>query len=223
MIKEIFIIEQEKIISDGGLKQVNLCLGFTLIEMLIAVAIVGIISVAVSNFGRDIFYNNYVTQKALVAEGEAKLSLKKVVAELRTMAPSNTGTYPIESASKNSLVFYSDFDGDNLRERLRYFWSNGVLKRGATKPTGQPYTYATSSESVITAVNGLVNTNQLIFSYYDDSYNGSSTSTPMAEPIDIKNVRLIKIELLVDANPDRSPIPLYISSQVSLRNLKDNL
>jgi hypothetical protein len=37
------------------------------------------------------------------------------------------------------------------------------------------------------------------------------------------NVRLIKINLMIDVDPNRAPVIKTYTSQVSIRNLKDNL
>lgn len=197
--------------------------GFTLVEILVVVSIAVILGLAIASFGRDIFYQNFVWSRELVAESEAKLAMRRLIAELRTAEPSNTGTYSIESASKDSLIFYSDINNDGKRERLRYWLDGRTLRRGQMAPTGQPYIYATGTETFSISANDLINANNLIFSYYDRSYDGTASSTPLAEPIEVKNIRLVKVEFLIDANSSQAPIPLYLSSQVMLRNLKDNL
>ena len=197
--------------------------GFTLVEILVVCVIVAILGLAIANFGRDIFWQNYVWSKALVAESEAKIVMRRLIAELRTAEPSSIGTYPIESASQNSLIFYSDINNDGKRERLRYWLDGRTLKRGQVSPSGPPYVYATNTESFSTVVNDIINSNNLVFSYYDRSYDGTASSTSLAEPIEIKNIRLVKVEFLIDANSAQAPAPLYLESQVMIRNLKDNL
>ncbi len=197
--------------------------GFTLVEILVVTSLVVIIGLAIVSFGRDIFWQNYVWSRELIAESEAKIALRRLIAEIRTAESSNTGTYPIESASKNSLVFFSDINNDGQRERLRYFLDGGVFKRGIVSPSGQPYVYLISTEKISTPVNDIINPDDLIFSYYDSDYNGTASSAPLVEPIEIKNIRLIKVEFLIDANSAQAPVPLYLSSQVMMRNLKDNL
>lgn len=197
--------------------------GFTLVEMVIVVSIALLVGLAVSGFGRDIFWQNYVWSKTLVAESEAKTAMRHLIAELRTAEPSSTGTYPIELASKDNLIFYSDINNDGKRERLHYWLDGRTLKKGLVYPTGQPYLYATNTESVSVMVNDLINASGLIFSYYDQNYDGTSSSTPLSEPIEVKSIRLVKVEFLIDANSFQAPVPLYLSSQVMMRNLKDNL
>ncbi len=197
--------------------------GFTLIEILVVVGICAVVGLAVSNFGRDIFVQNYVVSKSLVAQSDANMAISRMMTELRRAQPASNGAYPIEAAASSTITFYSDVDNNGIRDRIRYWLEGKVLKRGVIRPTGQPYVYLQSNESIGTAANDLVNSNGLIFSYYDKNYDGTASSSPLSYPIDLKAVRLIKVELLIDANPTRSPAPLYLSSQVMLRNLKDNL
>jgi len=184
---------------------------FTLLEMLFVISIALILGLAISNFGADIFKQNYRFNRQLVADNEAKLALTRITAELRRAQPASTGAYPIEGASSTGIIFYSDLNNDGARERLRYFVSGNSFRRGVIAPTGQPYVYNSANESLSTAITDLGTSTPIIFTYYDSSYDGTASSTALVEPVEIKNIRLIKIELL------------HLASQVMLRNLKDNL
>jgi hypothetical protein len=45
----------------------------------------------------------------------------------------------------------------------------------------------------------------------------------MTYPIDIQSIRFVKVTVIIDKDPNRSPGEMVVSSQVNLRNLKDNL
>lgn len=185
--------------------------GFTLVEILVVVAILVIIGVAITGLGADLFKQNYRLSKQLVADTEAKIALTRLITELRRAQPASTGAYAIESASSTGLIFYSDTNNDGIRERLRYFIAGSLFKRGLIIPTGQPYVYNLSNESLSTVINNLGTSSPTIFTYYDSSYDGTASSSALTEPVEIKNIRLIKVDLL------------HLTSQVMLRNLKDNL
>lgn len=196
--------------------------GFTLIEILIAMSIFTGLAILLSNFQKDIFINNTFIKNSLVAESEARGALKRAIAELRAASPANNGLYPIALADKNSLTFFSDIDRDGLRERVRYFVATSSLKRGVTKPTGSPYAYNDANETLSVAVHDIINpTSTPIFNYFDEAYNG--TSSPLTWPINVPDVRLVKITIMIDTDPIRSPTIMTFSSQVMVRNLKDNL
>ncbi len=98
--------------------------------------------------------------------------------------------------------------------------SGKTLKRGVIKPTGNPLTYVTSSEAITDAAHDIANTSTQIFYYYDSNYSGAEA--PLASPIDITKIRVVKITLQLDQNPNLTPTPFYIESKGLLRNLKDN-
>jgi prepilin-type N-terminal cleavage/methylation domain-containing protein len=196
--------------------------GFTLIEILVAMAILTALSMLLFTFQRDIFVQNSFIQSSLVAESEARGSLKRAIAEIRAAAPSSTGQYPISTASGSSLTFYSDIDNDGLRERLRYFVATSTLFRGMTEPTGAPSVYSDSNEFLSAVVHNVINpTSTPVFSYYDNGYDGSST--PIALPVDVSIIRLVKMNIIIDADPAHSPSVVSFTSQVTIRSLKDNL
>ena len=71
-------------------------------------------------------------------------------------------------------------------------------------------------------VSGLVSSSTLpIFQYYTADYSG--TSSPMTYPISVSLIRLVKISVIIDRDTSHSPAPIIVTSQVSLRNIKDNL
>lgn len=195
--------------------------GFSLAEIVIVVAILGLISVVLASFQVDIWRQNSFLSNSIQAEQDARIALKRLVAELRQAAPSDTGAFAIALADKDKLTFYSDIDGDGLHERLRYFLSGNILRRGVLKPTGSPLSYVDANEQLGNAVINLVNANSLIFNYYDKNYAG--TSTALTLPINLPNVRLVKILLSIEADPNRAPVTTTYESQVAIRSLKDNL
>jgi hypothetical protein len=70
-------------------------------------------------------------------------------------------------------------------------------------------------------VHNITNGNSGIFSYYDSSYDG--TTAALTTPVTISAIRLVKVSLVIDADPGKSPTAVTITTQTSIRNLKDNL
>ncbi len=195
--------------------------GFTLAEILVAVAIFVVVGLAIANFGQNIFSINTSLQNNLSAQLDGRLVLKKLIAELRSSSPSNLGAYPIESAGTSSLVFYSNVDSDSYKERIRYYVSGNFLMRGVIKPTGSPLTYSTVNEKISTVVRDLKNgTSTPVFDYFNGNYAG--TSSPLSIPVTPSVIRLVRVTVIIDADPNKSPRPIIITSQGMLRNLKDN-
>ncbi len=193
--------------------------GFTLVETLFGIAIFTLIVGALTLFSKNVWvYNSFVTG-GLADVDAARVVLKTLTSEIRTASGADTGAYVINVATASSLTFYSDIDNDGLKERIRYFLSGTSLLKGVIKPTGSPLTYNVANEKISTLVDKLANS--ILFEYYDKNYDG--TTAPLSSPPNIPDIRLIKVTIILDKDPNRSPVPMTFSTQVSIRNLKDNL
>lgn len=96
---------------------------FTLVETLVAISMFLIIFGAASA-AIVFFYRTYgYTLNQTLASGNARMSIAKMEKEIRNAAPSEDGSYLLEKAADKELIFYSDVDGDNKTERVRYFLS----------------------------------------------------------------------------------------------------
>jgi type II secretory pathway pseudopilin PulG len=206
------------------LKKIKIDGGFTLVEILVALGIATALGLAVAIFGKDIFFNNVFISNSLNAEQSGRTVVRRWVGEVRAASPGSNGAYTIEKADPNEFIFYTDLDVDGSKERVRYTLLAGstTLQKGITEPTGQPYIYDLTGEKKSTvATNLLLATGTSIFSYYDRTYTGSSS--PLGWPVNIPDVRLIKMTVTIEADKNRAPVPLVFTSQALVRNLKDNL
>jgi len=195
--------------------------GFTIIEILVSIFILTLIGLAVSSFAKDIFSLNRITSESLTAQNEARRALKTMSAEIRTASPSSLGAYAIAQSATSSFTFYSNIDDDSFKEQVRYFLDGTTLKKGIIKPSGTPLTYNPANEVVSELIHGVASSTTSIFSYYDKNYDG--TNQALIEPIDIATVRLVKITIVIDKDPQTPPGPMTLTTQISIRNLKDNL
>ncbi len=196
--------------------------GYTLVELLVVVFIFSLITISLSRFTSDIFTLNFFLQGSLNAQIDMRHIVKVMVTDIREAGPSALGAYPIALASTSAMTFYTDADNDGVRDQVRYFISNGSLKRGVTAPSGSPLTYNIANEKLVTLASDIVSSSTLpLFQYYPSSYSG--TTSPLSIPVDVPSVRLVKITVIIDKDPNRSPSTIITSSQVNIRNLKDNL
>jgi prepilin-type N-terminal cleavage/methylation domain-containing protein len=195
--------------------------GFTLVEILISIFILSLLTVVVNTFARDVFYLGNTLSGSMSAQLDGRHLIKTMVSELREAEPSSLGAYPIAVADPSAITFYSNINSDGLQERVRYYLVGTDLKKGVMVPSGSPLSYG-NTESVTTLATGVVSSSTLpIFQYYSSAYSG--TEAPLAQPVNITSIRLVKITIIIDKDPTHAPSQIVITSQVSLRNLKDNL
>ena len=153
----------------------------------------------------------------LDTQSEGRKIIQDFSNELRSANYSSIGSYPIEIAEDNEIIFYTNMDSDSFRERVRYFLDSGTLKKGVIKPTGNPMEYLDEDEEVIDIVHDIANNGAGLFGYYDESYNGEGEA--MVDPVLINNIRMVKFNLMLEEDPTVSPAPLTIEGKVMIRNL----
>src|SRR3989344_1082413 len=96
-------------------------LGFTLVEILVTVAILALLLGVLIVFETDIFQQNSILQNSLLANQDARQALRRLTAELRSAGPSAGGAYALAQATPTTITFFSDADGDGAADQLRYF------------------------------------------------------------------------------------------------------
>lgn len=195
--------------------------GFTLIEVLVSMFILTLMGLAIYSFQKNIFSFNRIISSGLTVQYEAQRALKSMSAEIRTASPSSLGAYAVVQTATSSFTFYSNIDSDSFKERIRYFIDGTTLKKGVIKPFGTPLTYNPTNEVISELVHDVAIVATSTFSYYDANYDG--TTQPLAEPVNIVAIRLVKITIVIDKDPQAPPGPLTLTTQISMRNLKDNL
>lgn len=197
--------------------------GFTLIEMIVVIGILSLIAGGLTTavvWGMRLWN---VTQAHVKAQDEARAAFESITDEIREMQISDNGSYPIDTADSDTLIFYSNIDSDKNREKIKYEFQGDTLYRWyANSDSSTPPQYPAFSDTTKTVVvSHIVNNSVPIFQFYDDTFTG--TSAPLSAPIQLNSVRLINIHLFIDYDPGNTPAPLELSTNVELRNLKDNL
>jgi prepilin-type N-terminal cleavage/methylation domain-containing protein len=187
-------------------------LGFTLIEIIVVIGIMGILTTIIYQFvlqGNDLF--NQSRDQALAQDTLRKV-MTSIAKELRAAQNADTGAYLLASAEEQSIIFYSDIDGDDSRERLRYFLSGTNFQKGIVDPPS-------ADETIETIVEDIRNTGP-IFTYFDENYTGTEDS--LVHPINLAEVRLVHMKFDVDIDPNLPPEQMSIETSIMIRNLKTN-
>ena len=194
--------------------------GFTLTEVIVVVGILGMITVVLANFQTDVFRDYSIASAGITSDGEMRSAIRAFMRDARAAAPAQTGAYALETTGTSTFTFYSDVDGDTLRDRVRYFISGATLTRGVTPPTGFPAVYVSSNERLMSTVHNLALGVTPLFIYYDVNYTG--TTSPLSMPVDVAQVRYVRITLIVDADSNRPRAPVTLSGGVMIRSLKNS-
>jgi prepilin-type N-terminal cleavage/methylation domain-containing protein len=192
--------------------------GFSLMESIIVIALVGGLVLVVASLRANLSTLDQIVSQRLQSRGDVDQAIQIMSTEIRSAGPSSLGAYPIEKADRGEFIFYSDIDKDGLFERVRYFISTSTIKKGITKPSGNPLTYTTSTETQNTAVASVVGVSSTIFSYYNSDYTG--TSTALSYPANPTAVKVIEYYFYADVNASTSPTPEFFSGAITSRNLR---
>lgn len=192
--------------------------GFTLLEIIVVMGILFGIMFVVVRFGLDIASFGGFLGENLSSTQELQQTFKVIKTEIRSMGPASNGGYPIESAANGSFVFYSDTDGDGLFERVRYYLEGNILKKGITKPTGNPLTYLPANEQIRELVHNIVTGSPPVFSYFPKDTDGNGA--PLSTPADPSTIRLLRMSLTADQNPQQLPGPATLNILITIRNFR---
>lgn len=203
------------------IKKRNSLTGFTLIEILVSITILALISLMVGFFILQGYKYWNLTQAQKEVQEQAKNNLGDITKEIRKAQIAQSGAYAIGEAQPLSLIFYADIDAAPDIEKIHYFLEDNNLVKEIIKPSGDPPAYTQAPETKIISSYLINNEENPIFSYFDENYAGASD--PLPYPIAIDQIRLIRLNLTIDADTFESPPPYTLKSEVNLRNLKSNL
>ncbi|MFA5961145.1 MAG: prepilin-type N-terminal cleavage/methylation domain-containing protein [Parcubacteria group bacterium] len=197
--------------------------GLTLVETLVAIAI---FAIGIEGFSL-LFVNAWKNNSYTLEMGQSSMAVSQgvntIVNYLRSIRQSDNGAYPIYFADDNDLVAYSDYDRDGVTERIHIYKSNTDILMGVTDPTvTMPKSYPSADQQILTLARRIVNTSaEPIFYYYDKNYAGGSTQVPLVTPANVADVRLMKIHLKINIDPNRAPDNIELQTFVEMRNLND--
>lgn len=168
--------------------------------------------------------NKFILEEGL-ASAAASHATNKIITQLRSARQADNGDFAVESGDTFDLKVYVDIDDDGVTERVHYFLDQAAdqLKVGVANPLSTvPITYPASDDTVSVLTSYVVNDNsQPVFYYYNKNYPGDQVNNPLATPINVGDVRLIRVRLFVNIDPVHAPNNINIESFADLRNLKN--
>ena len=197
--------------------------GFTLLEAVMTIFISTFLMAAVTTLFINLFKTSRQQSIVIDTVDQARKVVFNFASELRAATIGNEGAYPLNLASTTEIIVYtaSGAQGQNIN-RVRYFLNNSVLYKGIVIPSGNPLTYNIGTEKITVVQRGVANGNTPLFYYYDGNYGG--TTTPLAQPVNINQVRFVKINMVLLKQEVRNSASTYtITAGGAIRNLKSNL
>lgn len=193
--------------------------GFTLIE---TVMTIGILTIAIGVVGAFVIstykYINTSFGKTLTITN-AKKVINTFSRELREATQADDGAYLLSDIEDFEITFYSDIDTDDDVEKIRYFLEDNKLKKEITNPVESVYGSPDTTKIISSYVR---NDTVPLFYFYDRTYKGQATGTPLTTPVsvdDISSIRLIGIKIILDADI-RDTNSMTLETKAKLRNLE---
>lgn len=194
---------------------------FSIVELLYVILIFGLVLGAVYNllyFGEK---NWAKISQDTETRQNARLTLDKMVREIRQAQSISDSDYGVYSADNMGFRFYANINSNTGPELIYYYFSSNQLVRGVVNSSTneEPWKYDGAEDNEITA-KYIRNTNSSpIFRYYDGE--GKALTNVPLNLTDRKKIRRVKIDLLFDAEPNELPKQFEIESEIQLRNLRD--
>ncbi len=186
--------------------------GFTLIEILVVLAIFLLVFLIGAEFIIKGFKSISFGSEQETAISNARRAMELLSTDIREARSSEKGDYALSTNEEQNFIWYGDVDNDDIAEKISYLLSDTILKRVVTEPgPDNNYDQAGATTTIAQYVN---NQAEPIFIYYDSDNNETTA---------MNNIRLIRIKLKINVNPEIAPQDYYVESDVHLRNLKDNL
>lgn len=193
--------------------------GFTLIETVVALSIFSLILgsfvASVTFFYRS---NAYALEQAF-AVNSARKGVEQMMKDIRKVAYSDEGSYPVITIADSTFSFYSDTDTDTYIEKVRYFLDGTDLKKGVVNSSGTPLAYDDNTETISTISDDVQNSAQSValFSYYNAS------GTPVTNMASTTDVIFVTADIIVNVNPLNIVNDFRLRSSATMRNIREAL
>ena len=197
--------------------------GFTILELLVAVSIFGVLIIMAALLFTNIFTGSNQQFSALNNVDQARLVTSRFTNEIRNATTGVEGSYSLNTASDNQIIFYSRSTSPGATiNRIRYYLEDNNLYKGVTLPSGNPPDYNLALESNIIVQKDIANGATPIFTYYDGNYNGILPA--LSQPVNINSIKFVAINLMVLTQIKENTDSIFsISAGATIRSLKNNL
>jgi hypothetical protein len=138
------------------------------------------------------------------------------IPEIRNARNSDNGSYLIELASSQDIIFYSDSDADGKAEKTRYYLDGDRLMKSVIEPVGSPATYPENEAKKKSVAENIRNGAEAMFFYYNGNWPQQTTA-------DVSEIRMVQIFLRVNSNSSSPQTDYILDTFSEIRTIKDNL
>lgn len=191
--------------------------GFSLIELMLVIAIVGVITTTIYTFFNNSVSQYIALQTNSVRHGELTVQSQRMASLVRGLTDINVAT-----TSELSMYAYLS-PRDTTVSLIRYYKSADgtklyadVTPMSANPPTGTP---VTADKKTITLLDNFYTVGGInLFTYLDSA--GNTLANPVT---DLRTIKGIKMTLAVTSTAPVANGNETVSVQVALRNRKSNL
>lgn len=198
--------------------------GLTLVEMMVTIFILSVGMLGFSLLLSSSWKSNKFILETGVASVQVNRATSQIMNNLRKVRQADNGDYPLESGDKFDIQAYLDIDDDGVTERVHYWLdtANDRLMLGIREPSSaSPPTYAAGDGTTSILAEYIVNdATQPVFYYYNENYPGDTVNNPIATPVAVENVRLVRVLLRINIDPIKAPNNINVESFVDLRNVE---
>ena len=184
---------------------------FSIIDSLIYIAVFSLLMLAVWGAIYSTLNSYRFVEAQFTASSEIRKASAIILRDLRGATFSDSGAYPIESFSANSIIFYTNADKDANIEKLKYFTDGAKLIREIIEPSDFPPSYPSEGKKQI-LLEHLRNDNSELFEFFDKDGN-------VVAQDEVLKIRTVKVNLRVDKDLSKDPIAYFSSFFIALRNL----
>ena len=166
--------------------------GFTLIELIAVIAILGFVSLAITSAITYFYKSNRTVMQSIAAANTARAASIDFVRNIRQASYGDDGSYPLYEAASSSITFFSNADDDASLEKMHWFASNGTLYRGVTKYGGGNYQHIERTNATFPFLQD--NASTTLFQYFD------AQGAELMDPVDVTAVRSVKMNVSVSGS-----------------------
>ncbi len=197
--------------------------GFTIVEVMVGAVLLVALGVGIVGLQYVMSKGQVTSMDQFLIVNESNFAVGSFAREIRTARSGDNGTYLMELADNQEIIFYSDIDVDGQSERVRYYLSGTDLVKSVIEPMGTPASYPPENAKTKTIAQNVRNGDEPVFYYYNSDWPGDTINNPLPTPADLSEIRVVQIFLRLNTR-DGEPEKDYILNTFSqIRTRKDNL